>query len=193
MRLVCIVGIPGAGKSTALAGAIELLGWQETEVRETPVPHIRYLDPAGRTAVQIGRVRSEFGGTDALPLNVSPQACAFVASAPAPLVVAEGDRLAHRSFLDAARTVGPIQLVWLDLPPVVARERSLARAAELDRLPQSVSWVKGRVTKIDNLVACYPHHRVDATAPAPYVAAMVASYLRPEHEEEPAGQARLGE
>jgi P-loop Nucleotide Kinase3 len=184
VKLFCIIGLPGAGKTTATAGAIELLGWQETEVRETPVPHVRY----GRTAVQLGRLRNEFGGTDALAMNVSPKARAFIVTRPAPLVVAEGDRLAHASFLDAAASVGRVELVFLDLPPMMARERGVARAEALRRKPQTASWFKGRATKIDNLIAAYPHVRINAARPAALVASEVASHLRAEYQEEATGK-----
>lgn len=164
-----LVGIPGSGKTTALRNATELLGWVPGPERDEPVPHVTY----DSGAVQLGRNRAEMGGTDALSMSIGPAAIDFVLSEPADLLIAEGDRLAYSAFLDAAESVGTLDLVYLDAPPYVARQRSIGR----NTTPQNVAWVKGRITKIDNLVARRAHIRLNASAPAHEVAAEVARLL----------------
>jgi hypothetical protein len=161
MRTVYLVGAPGSGKSTALAGALARWGVEPTGV-ERPVPHLDY--GAGR--LQLGRARpGGFAGTDALAMNIQPRAVEWVRSSPATLLLAEGDRLANRGFLDACAEVGPVDLVWLDVSPAVARRRALERAERLGVKPQTEAWWRGRVTKVNRLVGGYRHLRIDGDGP----------------------------
>lgn len=170
MRTVYLVGIPGSGKSTALRAATELLGWKALLFTRDPVPHITY----DNLAMQLGRNRADMSGTDALSMSVGPSAVQWVCSRPTDMLIAEGDRLAYDKFLDACVEAGELELVWLDVSPSVARARALAR----NDVEQNATWVKGRIRKVDNLVARRPHTRVDASATPEVVAAEVARILR---------------
>lgn len=153
MKLVYLVGVPGSGKTTALDAAVDLLAIDPPEVVREPVPHVRY-GPLWYLGVR----REAFGGTDALSMSISPKAVAWLPEVDARVLVGEGDRLATPKFLLAApqRTV-----IWLDTPVKLCRERAAARAAALGRPEQEMSWWKGRVTKVTNLVARVPHVRID--------------------------------
>jgi hypothetical protein len=164
-----IIGMPAAGKTTALAAATELLGWRVAAHYRHPVPHVVY----DNLAKQLGRVRPEMGGTDALSMSIGPKAIEWVLSRPTDLLLAEGDRLAYDAFLDAAASVGTLELVWLDVAPDLARARALAR----NEKAQNLTWVKGRIRKVDNLIARRPHHRINASAPPDQVAEQVARVL----------------
>lgn len=170
MRTVYVIGVPAAGKSTALARACELLGWRPIVQMSEPVPHVVYSEA---DVVQIGRERALMGGTDALSMSIGPKAIDFVLTRPAELLIGEGDRLAYDGFLDACQSVGHLELVLLDLPLTVARERAIARTPKV----QNATWVRGRVTKLDNLVARRAHRRIDASRPPEQVAADLASLL----------------
>jgi hypothetical protein len=179
MTATCyLVGVPGAGKSTALAGAISLLGWGEPEARSQPFAHAWYEDAR---AVLLGKQDVTFPGTDTLSLGVNPRAVEFVRTTGADLVVGEGDRLANRRFLCAAADAGGAVLVAFDLPAVSAFQRMLDRADALGVAPQQESWWNGRATKTENLRhLSWPglrHETVDASRPREAVAEQVADII----------------
>jgi hypothetical protein len=161
-----IVGIPASGKTTALGAAIEVLGWKSLGTLPEPVPHIVY----DNLAMQLGTDRAEMGGTDGLSMSIGPKAIEWVRSRPTDLLLVEGDRLAYDDFLDAAAEAGTLELIWLDVSPDVARARAVARNPKA----QNLTWVKGRIRKVDNLVARRPHRRLNASASPEQVAAELA-------------------
>jgi len=175
---VYLIGVPGAGKSTALAGAIDLLGWGEPKARSQPFAHSWYEDVR---AVKLGKQDVPFPGTDTLSLGVNPRAVEFIQTTGADLVVGEGDRLANRRFLFAAADAGGVALVTVDLPAVVAFQRMLDRADALGVAPQQESWWNGRATKTANLRRLsHPglrHETVDGSRPREAVAAQVADVI----------------
>lgn len=180
MRTVYVIGYPGSGKSTAVAGALEILGADIEVAVEKPVPHLRYA--IDRQSVwEMGRRREAFSGTDALAMNIQPVAVRWVqaladpgASAP-DVLIGEGDRLATRGFLDACPNLA---LVRLAVPLEVVMERAAARAAMLGRSVQDLSWFRGRVTKVDRVATHYDVVEIDATDSAPRVAIRLAEVVR---------------
>ena len=180
MTATCyLVGVPGAGKSTAVAGAISLHGWGKPDVRAQPFAHAWY---EGARAALLGKQGVTFPGTDTLSLGVNPRAVEFVRTTGAELVVGEGDRLANRRFLCAAADAGGAVLVAFDLPAVTAFQRMLDRADALGVAPQQESWWNGRATKTENLRhLSWPglrHESVDASRPREAVAEQVADIIR---------------
>lgn len=164
-----MVGIPGSGKSTAMAGALDLLDWHMLAAQKEPVPHLLY----DSGAAQLGSARVEMGGTDSLSMSIGPKACAWVRSKPVPLLLGEGDRLAYDGFIGACHEVGPLDLVWIDVPFAVARARALARADKA----QNWTWVKGRFAKVENLVSRHFHHRIDGNRLPSTVASELAAII----------------
>jgi ribose 1,5-bisphosphokinase PhnN len=178
-RLRYLVGVPGAGKSTLMAALTA-----DMPAAEEQYGHglwLRWLGAPPR-AVELGRRRERFSGTDALGMAVMPVACAWIADATVPLVLAEGDRLASMKFLSAAAAAGrAVELVWLDVPPECARARRHARGSA-----QDATWLAGRETKVRNLVrlaraAGMTVTGLDATASTDAMVAELASEnsLRP--------------
>jgi len=159
MTVLYVVGLPGAGKTTAVAEAHRQFG-EPVEV-DDPVPHLSYPNA---DVVQLGRDRGAFSGTDALSMGINPKACAYVRAKPAALVTGEGDRLANSRFFETAVACGQFVLVWLDCPPALARARARDRAEALGRPQQPASWWKGRLTKVDNLVGRWADHVVRISA-----------------------------
>lgn len=186
--LLYLTGPPGAGKTTAMAA---LTAGCDRVWRPKPVGHELLLDRDGTpVAAELGRWRSAFGGTDALPMDVSPKACAWVEhpSCP-PLLLGEGDRLGHTGFLMAARSAGyTVTLGYLTAPPHLLDERCANRGSS-----QSPSWRTGRATKAFRLV--YAAEKldgmtvvtIDTAVTGPAAAAALLREAVPELEKLPEG------
>lgn len=165
-RVVYLVGYPGAGKSTAVKEALRWLR-RTAEPRTDPVPHVRFgdvwhLGPLDRPG--------GFDGTDGLSMSIQPRVVDWLGDAEVMagcrVLLAEGDRLANASFLDAVREAGHhLVLAHLDAPVDVAQQRAADRAVRLHRAIQTFTWWKGRVTKVDNLTGSRPTVHIDARLP----------------------------
>lgn len=145
--MLYLFGPPGAGKSTTMRALTE--GCDRVH-RSQPLHHEQLVHPLEGTplAVELGRSRPGFPGTDTLPLNVAPTAARWVATRPAPLLLAEGDRLAHEGFLEAAEQAGyRVCLAYLHAPLGELDIRCVVRGST-----QNNAWRRGRVTKAARLV-----------------------------------------
>lgn len=161
--LIYLSGEPGVGKSSLMAELTR--PWTRLPVNGTPDGPARDLliqaDPADLTprvvAVELGRRRDSFSGTDALPQTVINVAELYLTTGKAAeetsLLLAEGARLANRRFLQAALEAD-WRLIFVHLAnPAAAGERRRARAAALGVPEQHPSWVLGRRTSATNLAA----------------------------------------
>lgn len=164
-KLLLVVGYPGAGKTSTVQAC--LATWQRAAAR-SPFAHEALLDANSLVGWHLGATRADgMSGTDALSMSVQPKVLAWLRDPwvqQASWCLAEGDRLATRSFLTGAQAAGwQPQLVLLDVAPDVARLRALARGST-----QQASWVAGRITKVGNLVRWartegLPVHVLDGT------------------------------
>lgn len=144
---VYLIGLPGAGKTTLMRG---LTAYCARRYVERPVSHDVLLRAGTRVGVELGHNRQGRAGTDALAYNAAPVAAAWLEREAPALVLAEGDRLACATFLEAAQRAGRLVLVHLATPAPVAAVR---RRAQLDRRPQAPAWLSGRATKVRRLAA----------------------------------------
>lgn len=186
--LVYLAGPPGAGKTTVMGA---LTHGCDRLARRTPLRHDLLLDRDGMTAgIELGARRDQFGGTDALPMNVAPAARAWMADHPARLVLGEGDRLAIMSFLDAAAAAGyTVHLVYLHADPATLDARCDARGSA-----QNLTWRAGRVTKAARLydaavAAGHAATRLDTAAQPPGQLAATLAASVPALAALPAGRA----
>lgn len=153
-QLVYLIGSPGSGKSTLMS----TLTWRWTRTpAETGLTRDLLSCPvtSALEAVELGRKRPQFAGTDALGQSVIAAAIQWmIEQTETDLVFAEGARLGNRRFLASSAAAGyAVLLGFLDHPntPVwrLARERSLGRS-------QNASWVAGRGTAARNLAGDPP-------------------------------------
>lgn len=153
-QLIYLIGAPGSGKSTLMRELTDR--WTRTPAPEGLTRDL-LLSPATSAleAVELGKRRPQFAGTDALGQSVIAAAIEWMVSqTETDLVFAEGARLGNRRFLASSAAAGyAVLLGFLDHPntPVwrLARERALARA-------QNASWVAGRGTAARNLASDPP-------------------------------------
>lgn len=150
MNMLYIIGEPGVGKSTLLA---HLTRGLEVERTDSPIPFRRY--DCG--VVELGVRRPDFPGTDAYPMNAQPAVVQFLTDVQPKLVIAEGDRLGNHKFFDEARLIGyHVQVVAIVGPEVAEMQRRI-RGSNQDR-----TWLKGRRTKVANLITGEDAHCINA-------------------------------
>jgi hypothetical protein len=182
---VYLSGAPGTGKTTLMH---TLTAGYERAYQPQPFGHELLLPassadcwPSRRdTPAELGRRRDDFGGTDALPLNVQPKAVTWITTIPHTLVLAEGDRLANLGFLRAAAAAGyEVYLLALEAPGDVLDARCAARGSAQNR-----QWRAGRLTKATRLAATaevtrgLSVHRLDTRNPVAELAAEARAYAR---------------
>lgn len=154
--MIYLVGQPGSGKSTLIAGLTKGLVRCSFDTPDTPVPHDQLIDRVTGAVVgaEIGKQRGAFSGTDALASSIIDKAVPWVQSRPHDLILAEGARLANRRFIDAATAAGyAVTLALLDHDQAEAWRKKRSEALGREQNP---SWVKGRLTASRKLAGAYP-------------------------------------
>ena len=151
-RLVYIVGQPGSGKSTLMAALTTR--WDRHAIapcESYPVAHDVLTDKktGAVEAVELGKRRELFSGTDSLASSIIDKAAPWIATQPYDLVLAEGARLANKRFLEAAMS-GGYQVVLVLLDHAKAEDWRMKRSADLGR-EQNEGWVRGRLSASRNL------------------------------------------
>lgn len=181
-RMTYLIGEPGAGKSTVMAALTR--GWVQFQGHE-PFAHIRWYSPIDQPtplrAVELGKRRPEFSGTDALSMGVMPKAVEWISKAPYPFVLGEGDRLGSAKFFEAARQAGyRVEVVHIETSPDLAAARRRLRGSN-----QNETWLKGRLTKVRNLADKEATIICDGNRPALEIADDIARLTFPPeaHEE----------
>ena len=151
MRVVYLIGAPGSGKSTATRNAVD--GWPVIEVRRRPFA-LTIVDADGVRVGVLGRLDAEFPGTDTLSMAVQPLVLDWIASSPdVDIVFGEGDRLGNASFVECVAATADLTLAVMTTSAIISARRSADRAIRLGRPPQSDSWMRGRQTKVRNVIA----------------------------------------
>ncbi len=128
--LLYISGIPGAGKTALLNGALA-----DTDYT---VDRLLFQKRIYAGGVMLGGDRLSqrlnqpnealFSGTDALQRHVQPKAIGWFKDCPYTAVVGEGDRLSNRSFFEGVMEQGwTVKIIILNCPLDLAMERQIKR------------------------------------------------------------------
>jgi hypothetical protein len=131
--LVYLAGAPATGKSSLMAeltrGAERL---QRVDVKLVPFDE---LSVGGDViGAEIGKRRANFPGTDTLAMNALPRVSEWLGRQLYDVICAEGDRLTHIRFLDAAAAAGyRVNLFVLGARMSVLDERCEARGSTQNR------------------------------------------------------------
>ena len=150
-HLTYLIGEPGVGKSTLL-GTLTA-GSEYEEVRDP-----FWLRRHANGVTELGRHREDFSGTDALPMSVQPAVQQYLEAVGPALVLGEGDRLGNDTFFAYARRAGYELHLYVLVGTATAASRRKARGTG-----QNETWVKGRQTKVMNLIDRFRPEVLDAS------------------------------
>ena len=161
MRVVGIGGEPGTGKTTVMNAIIE-----ELEGAVIPFQFQKlvkgYRFPEEKTVILGLYDGDTFSGTDRLSMAVVPRAIRFIRflkkTRPSWKVIFEGDRLYTRKFFDAIKDKCELTLLELFTDDETKQNRYKSRNSN-----QSVTWLKGRKTKVENVARDYAVQRLENT------------------------------
>lgn len=150
MMFFYLIGEPGAGKTTLLQYVLRHCHYQPAT---KPFAHGVIYGEGWRAAAELGPRRAGgFAGTDGLSMSVQPKVVDWLSLQPYDRVIAEGDRLANQGFFESVRSAGyDLVVALLETPSHVAAARRSDRARQLGKPEQDDTWLRGRITKIQNL------------------------------------------
>lgn len=163
-RALWVIGPPGIGKSTVFRLAVSHIPdtaerfWEDAAWsfvgkagQRRGCPYISY--PGG---IEFGRVRPQFSGSDALPMDALRHAEDIVSALRPGVVVGEGDRLAcNRFFMHLLAEDYELDLVTLTADPRLIEHRRNRGILAHPKRDQNPAWVRGRETKARNLTATF--------------------------------------
>lgn len=147
MRILCVIGVPGVGKSTLAQEIISRLGPYKLEAHGL----LKYMDFQSVTVLGVYENGSLFGGTDRLAMNVQRDAIEFLEEADKErAIMFEGDRLSNTDIINTCKRVGELRLIKLFLPEETLLARRSARSLKAGK-EQNETWLKGRDSKVYHL------------------------------------------
>ena len=163
-RLFLLVGIPGSGKSTCLAKAMD--NYQNSDHVMKPIKYVKfqYMD---KPFIHLGSPRSDSPGTDSLPRSHEPIKQFLnnvrLDGSREQIIVAEGQRMTSANLLTALSDHYDIFIIHLDCYKHIAADRVLSRGG---REPYSELLVAKMASAINNVKKASPAGRfltVDAS------------------------------
>lgn len=160
MKIVYLIGSPGAGKTTLMEAFTA--GFLDLGTLEDPVKCRLSITPHGR-AISLGWNRPYFGGTDTLgntAILPIEKWLPDLAKSDLWAVLGEGDRLANARFFKLCKEISDFQLFYLDTDPHEAEHRRFHRSEHTGKT-QNPTWVKSRETKHRNLALTWSAYRLD--------------------------------
>jgi len=156
-QLTLIGGLPATGKTTLMKQIRTKLGKTFTR-KEHGL--LRYEDYLHHVVLGIYD-DTTFAGTDKLSMAVMKDTTSFLQTN-AKKVLVEGDRLFNKKFIDAATSLG--YNVNIAICTVTDFNELLKRYQQRGKM-QSESFIKGRNTKIINIISEYPHQIINTNKP----------------------------
>lgn len=171
-KMAYLIGEPGVGKTTVAKALFRLRGSEE--------PDFKCSEPfkyeLRKQLMALGHYNRAFGGTDTFPPNTIPAVrknlCDLVSSFSVKCVFGEGDKLANQIFFQWAETRFDFRLFVLAAPPSLLVARRLERGSN-----QEASWLEGKRTKLERLMAHHEHFVIDARANPNDCATVIDSWL----------------
>lgn len=154
--LTIIGGLPVTGKTTLMKALRSRLG--KYTVEQSGLLHYENYD----NHVVLGIYDdSTFAGTDKLSMAVSKDTIEFLRSNKKPVLM-EGDRLFNAKFLEATKLLGyDVKVIVCE----VNEEQEILDRYKKRGQMQSMTFIKGRHTKINNIKNLFPVKVLDTTKP----------------------------
>lgn len=148
MKVICLMGMPGTGKTTLMRAVMERIGgsWVLDESTKL-VPY--HKNEQGIIVLGKYEKGETFAGCDRMSMAVQPEAVKFLQTLDSEsIVLFEGDRLANQSFLELCVDQGDTRIFYLQTTPEERQRRYDLRGSN-----QSEQFINGRQTKYNNLCA----------------------------------------
>lgn len=150
-KILAVSGEPGTGKTTMMWKFIDEYNWINTEpMKSLPCLYNDELDLYILGKYEKGEV---FAGTDRYSMSIQPIATEFVKSTSSNILF-EGDRLTNGKFYDMLLCLPEtkVNFVVLTSKKNILKERYESRGSN-----QSETFLKGRKTKIDNILTNFEY------------------------------------
>ena len=157
-QLHIIGGLPVSGKTTLMRSIREILG----EPIKQQSNLLRYEEYPNHIILGIYN-GGMFDGTDKLSMAVMEDAISFLKDNKKKVLV-EGDRLFSKKFLNGAIKLG--YDVKISICKVDSFQEILNRYKKRGQM-QSMSFIKGRLTKLENITAEFPSEIINTMQPIP--------------------------
>ena len=151
MKIVSIGGVPASGKTTLVKRLREMLGKPKLfKFRKLRGEYYKE-DSIYLLGVYDDKL---FSGTDRLSMAVQPDVIKFLTyikeNSYDSIIVFEGDRLFNKSFIESIRDIADSKIYLLQVDEEELEKRHIKRNDT-----QSEKWLKGRITKIQNIIDKY--------------------------------------
>ena len=170
-----IAGIPGSGKSTCLAKAMD--NYPNMEYVKEPIKHVKF-QYMGKHFIHMGSLRSDYPGTDSLPRNHQPLKEVMMDMPMEQIIVGEGQRMTSANLLTALSDHYESFIIHLVCDKNIAADRVLSRGG---REPYSELFLTKMASAINKVKKASPDGRfltVDATNDSDTVASAVRNLIR---------------
>lgn len=150
-KTLLIIAPPAHGKTTLVRSFMGSYSWA---FYRTPFKH--HKTDIGKKVYVLGEYSDGqmFSGTDKLQMSVQPLVVDFIEDNDG-VFIAEGDRLGNQKFINQ---VNPT-ILYVSCNRDVVTQRLKSRGRQ--NTPQLNSFIKGRATKVDNILRDNPYYMID--------------------------------
>lgn len=145
-KFIAVIGEPGTGKTTLFREFMKPYVWERRE--EVKLVNTMYCQTEDLYIIGKYEPEEVFAGTDKLSMAVMPEAIKFVSNSKSNIMF-EGDRLTGTKFFDFLVKLPDTELKIIVLK---ASGNMLSERYSIRGSNQSETFLKGRKTKIDNIL-----------------------------------------